>query len=93
MQLETNLEATGQVSRPARYCKMAPRPYFNEKGEVLSFEELMRLHEIDDRTFKSHAKAYEPTGGANGAYGGFIYALSAWAAAQTVQPALFIHVE
>lgn len=71
---------------------MAPLPYFNSKREVLPLTEYMQLRRLDDWTFESCAKAYEPTGGANGAYGGFIYALSAWAAAQTVKPGLFIHV-
>lgn len=70
---------------------MAPIPYFNSSGEVLPLSTLMRLHKIDDNNYKSHAKAYAPTGGANGAYGGYIYSLSAWAAAQTVNPGLLIH--
>ncbi|KXS96445.1 hypothetical protein AC578_3220 [Pseudocercospora eumusae] len=70
---------------------MIPRPYFNSKGEVLSLIDYMRLKKISDWSYESTTKAYEPTGGANGAYGGFIYALSAWAAAQTVQAGLIIH--
>lgn len=70
---------------------MTPKPYFNSKGEVLSLIGYMRLKKLSDWSFESTTKAYEPTGGANGAYGGFIYALSAWAAAQTVQPGLIIH--
>ncbi|KAF7191157.1 hypothetical protein HII31_07517 [Pseudocercospora fuligena] len=70
---------------------MTPKPYFNSKGEVLSLIDYMRLKKISDWAYESTTKAYEPTGGANGAYGGFIYALSAWAAAQTVQQGLVIH--
>ena len=70
---------------------MTPKPYFNSKGEVLSLIDYMRLKKISDWTYESTTRPYEPTGGANGAYGGFIYALSAWAAAQTVQPGLIIH--
>ncbi|KAF2103996.1 acyl-CoA thioesteras-like protein [Rhizodiscina lignyota] len=70
---------------------MAPRPYFNDKGEVLPLVELMKLEKIDDWTFRSCSKAYEPTGGGNGAYGGFIYSLSAWAAAQTVAEGQILH--
>lgn len=70
---------------------MTPKPYFNSKGEVLSLIDYMQLHKIDDWTYQSVTKAYEPTGGANGAYGGFIYALSAWACAQTTPPDLIIH--
>ncbi|KXT16706.1 hypothetical protein AC579_5261 [Pseudocercospora musae] len=70
---------------------MIPKPYFNSKGEVLSLIDYMRLKKISDWSYESTTKAYEPTGGANGAYGGFIYALSAWAAAQTVQAGLTIH--
>lgn len=71
---------------------MAPRHYFNEKGEVLPLVELMKLEKLDDWTFRSCSKAYAPTGGANGAYGGFVYSLAAWAAARTVAEGLILHV-
>ncbi|EME83673.1 uncharacterized protein MYCFIDRAFT_85508 [Pseudocercospora fijiensis CIRAD86] len=57
---------------------MTPKPYFNSKGEVLSLIDYMGVKRISDWTYESTTKAYEPTGGANGAYGGFFYALSAW---------------
>ena len=71
---------------------MAPRPYFTEKHEVLPFEKVIELEKIDDRTFRSITKAYSPTGGENGTYGGHVYAQSAWAAAQTVDEGFLIHV-
>ena len=71
---------------------MAPRPYFNENGEVLPLVELMKLERLDDWTFRSCSQAYAPTGGANGAYGGFVYSIAAWAAAHTVEEGLILHV-
>jgi hypothetical protein len=71
---------------------MAPTPYFNEKGEVIPFAELMRLEKIDENTFRSTVSAYAPTGGENGAYGGHVYAQSVWAAAQTVKEGFIVHV-
>lgn len=71
---------------------MAPKHYFNDKKEVVTFQELMSLERIDARTFRSRVKAYAPTGGENGAYGGHVYAQSAWAAAQTVPEGMIIHV-
>ena len=71
---------------------MVPRPYFNSHKEVLPLVELMKLERIDDWTFRSCSKAYAPTGGANGAYGGFVYSLAAWAAANTVEEGLILHV-
>ncbi|KAF2108053.1 acyl-CoA thioesteras-like protein [Lophiotrema nucula] len=70
---------------------MTPRPYFDEKGRVLPFDQLMQLEKIDDRTFRSVSKAYSPTGGENGTYGGHVYAQAAWAAAQTVDEGFLIH--
>jgi acyl-CoA thioesterase len=71
---------------------MAPRPYFDGNGRVLPFDKLMELETIDDRTFRSIVKAYSPTGGENGTYGGHVYAQAAWAAAQTVGDGFLIHV-
>jgi hypothetical protein len=71
--------------------KMAPLPYYNEKGEVIPFAELMRLEKIDERTFRSTVSAYAPTGGENGAYGGHVYSQSVWAAAQTVKEGFVVH--
>lgn len=52
----------------------------------------MRLEKIDATTFRSTAKAYGPTGGENGAYGGHVFAQSVWAAAQTVKEGFVVHV-
>jgi len=52
----------------------------------------MELEKIDDRTFRSVTKAYAPTGGENGTYGGHVYAQAMWAAAQTVGEVYLIHV-
>jgi acyl-CoA thioesterase len=71
---------------------MVPKPYYNADREVVTFAELMSLEKIDARTFRSRVKAYAPTGGENGAYGGHVYAQSAWAAAQTVPEGMIIHV-
>jgi len=71
---------------------MKPRPYFDDKHHVLSFDKIMELEKIDDRTFRSIVRAYSPTGGENGTYGGHVYAQAAWAAAQTVEPGFLIHV-
>ncbi|KAF2417416.1 acyl-CoA thioesteras-like protein [Tothia fuscella] len=70
---------------------MVPTPYYNEKGEVVPFAKLMKLEKIDENTFRSTVSAYGPTGGENGAYGGHVYAQSAWAAAQTVKEGFVIH--
>jgi acyl-CoA thioesterase II len=70
---------------------MAPQPYFNARGEVVPFAELMRLEKIDENTFRSTVSAYAPTGGENGAYGGHVYSQSVWAAAQTVKEGFVVH--
>lgn len=59
---------------------------------MVSFEELMKLEKIDDHTFRSVTRAYAPTGGQNGTYGGHVYAQAAWAAAQTVEDGFLLHV-
>jgi hypothetical protein len=71
---------------------MKPRPYFDNKHHVLPFDKIMELEKIDDRTFRSIVRAYSPTGGENGTYGGHVYAQAAWAAAQTVEAGFLIHV-
>ncbi|KAF2660974.1 acyl-CoA thioesteras-like protein [Lophiostoma macrostomum CBS 122681] len=70
---------------------MPPRPYFDDQHHVLPFDKVMELENIDDRTFRSVVKAYSPTGGENGTYGGHVYAQAAWAAAQTVDEGFLIH--
>lgn len=71
---------------------MAPRPYYDEQGRVLPFDQVIQLEKIDDGTFRSVTKAYAPTGGENGTYGGHVFAQAAWAAAQTVDDGFLIHV-
>lgn len=71
---------------------MAPRPYYDDQGRALPFDQVMQLEKIDDRTFRSVTKAYSPTGGENGTYGGHVYAQAVWAAAQTVDEGFLIHV-
>ncbi|ORY19057.1 thioesterase-like superfamily-domain-containing protein [Clohesyomyces aquaticus] len=70
---------------------MTPIPYFDERRRVLPFDKLMQLEKVDDRTFRSIVRAYSPTGGENGTYGGHVYAQAAWAAAQTVPEGFLIH--
>ncbi|KAF2793196.1 acyl-CoA thioesteras-like protein [Melanomma pulvis-pyrius CBS 109.77] len=70
---------------------MTPRPYFNDKHHVLPFDQVMSLEKIDDQSFRSIVRAYSPTGGQNGTYGGHVYAQAAWAAAQTVDAGFLIH--
>jgi acyl-CoA thioesterase len=71
---------------------MAPRPYFDAQHRVLPFNQIMQLEKINDRTFRSVTRAYSPTGGENGIFGGHVYAQAAWAAAQTVDQDFLIHV-
>ncbi|KAF2010097.1 acyl-CoA thioesteras-like protein [Aaosphaeria arxii CBS 175.79] len=70
---------------------MTPKPYFDENHHVLPFDKVMELEKIDDRTFRSIVKAYSPTGGENGTYGGHVYAQAAWAAAQTISEGFLLH--
>ena len=60
--------------------------------EVGETEIDIELEKIDAWTFRSIAKAYSPTGGENGTYGGHVFAQAAWAAAQTVDEGFLIHV-
>jgi hypothetical protein len=71
---------------------MVVRPYFNKQKQVLPFDKVIELEKIDDWTFRSIVKAYSPTGGENGTYGGHVFAQAAWAAAQTVEKGYLIHV-
>lgn len=71
---------------------MVVRPYFTEDKKVLPFDKVIELERIDDWTFRSIVKAYSPTGGENGTYGGHVFAQAAWAAAQTVDEGFLIHV-
>ena len=71
---------------------MTPRPYFDDNRHVLPFDKVIELEKIDDRTFRSITKAYSPTDGENGTYGGHVYAQAAWAAAQTVNEGFLMHV-
>jgi len=71
---------------------MVVRPYFTEQKQVLPFDKVIELEKIDDWTFRSIVKAYSPTGGENGTYGGHVFAQAAWAAAQTVDEGFLIHV-
>jgi hypothetical protein len=71
---------------------MVVRPYFTSDKAVLPFDKVIELETIDAWTFRSIVKAYSPTGGENGTYGGHVFAQAAWAAAQTVAEGLLIHV-
>ena len=71
---------------------MVVRPYFTHGRAVLPFDKVMELEKIDAWTFRSIVKAYSPTGGENGTYGGHVFAQAAWAAAQTIDKGLMIHV-
>ena len=71
---------------------MVVRPYFTPNKAVLPFDKLIELETIDAVTFRSVVKAYSPTRGENGTYGGHVFAQAAWVAAQTVTEGLLIHV-
>lgn len=71
---------------------MVVRPYFTADKAVLPFDKVIELETIDAWLFRSKVKAYSPTGGENGTYGGHVFAQAAWAAAQTVAEGLLIHV-
>ncbi|KAJ8118080.1 hypothetical protein OPT61_g852 [Boeremia exigua] len=70
---------------------MVPHPYFTPYKAVLPFDKVIELETIDAWTFRSVVKAYSPTGGENGTYGGHVFAQAAWAAAQTIDEGLLIH--
>jgi acyl-CoA thioesterase len=71
---------------------MVVRPYFTADKAVLPFDKIIELETIDAWLFRSKVKAYSPTGGENGTYGGHVFAQAAWAAARTVAEGLLIHV-
>lgn len=70
---------------------MVVRPYYTKQKQVLPFDKVIELERIDNWTFRSIVKAYSPTGGENGTYGGHVFAQAAWAAAQTVDEGFVIH--
>ncbi|OAL54522.1 Thioesterase/thiol ester dehydrase-isomerase [Pyrenochaeta sp. DS3sAY3a] len=70
---------------------MVVRPYFTADKHVLPFDKVIELERIDNTTFRSIVKAYSPTGGENGTYGGHVFAQAAWAATQTVKEGFLIH--
>lgn len=71
---------------------MVVRPYFTSDKAVLPFDKVIELEKIDAWTFCSIVKPYSPTEGENGTYGGHVFAQAAWAAAQTIDEGLLIHV-
>lgn len=71
---------------------MGPIPYFNDKKEVVSWQELMSLDDLGNDKYQSRVQPYRASLGGNGAFGGHVYAQSVWAAAQTVEPGFLIHV-
>lgn len=66
-------------------------PYFTPDKHVLPFDKIMELERIDDWTFRSVVKAWSPTDGQNGTYGGHVFAQAAWAAAQTIPEGYMIN--
>ncbi|UPX18633.1 uncharacterized protein EKO05_0008926 [Ascochyta rabiei] len=70
---------------------MVVRPYFTPQKAVLPFDKVLELETIDAWTYRSIVKAYSPTSGENGTYGGHVFAQAAWAAAQTVSKGFLIH--
>lgn len=60
-------------------------------GELRTLIELMALEAIDSDTFQSKSPSYCP-GGYGAAYGGHVFAQSAWAASQTVSDGMVLHV-
>lgn len=70
-----------------------PPPH--DGNEYTHFEELMRLHTIDENTFQSIALPFSPGGQLRAAnpraYGGHVYAQAAWACCQTVNPGFLLY--
>lgn len=67
----------------------------SEDGRPVSFETLMELERINNFTFRSRTKAFEPGGdplNKKRAYGGHVYAQAVLAAAQTVPDGFVISV-
>lgn len=74
---------------------MRLRPCTTAEGAPVSFETLMELERINDSTYRSMTKAFEPRGDPltkSRAYGGHVYAQAVWAAAQTVPQGFVISV-
>lgn len=73
---------------------MRLRPCSDDDGPV-SFETLMAVERINDSTYRSLTKAFEPGSPSRDpvqrrrAYGGHVYAQAVWAASHTV-PAGFV---
>jgi hypothetical protein len=91
-QQDQHVTRTSFLTLIVKLCRMVVRPYFTPDKAVLPFDKLIELETIDAVTFRSVVKAYSPTGGENGTYGGHVFAQAAWAAAQTVAEGLLIHV-
>ena len=68
----------------------------DDGNQYLPFEDLIKLEKIDEVTYRSITLPYSPGGqlpnAVPRAYGGHVYAQSAWAACQTVNKGLLIYV-
>jgi len=64
--------------------------------ECIPFSDLMTLENVtpdsNDAVASFMGKHKSPNLGAGGGYGGFVFAQSAWAAAQTVERDMIVHV-
>lgn len=70
-----------------------PPPH--DGNEYLHFEDMIRVEKVDSMTYKSIALPYSPGGQVNDvrrAFGGHVYAQSAWAACQTVDDGYLLYV-
>lgn len=56
----------------------------------LTFQEIMAVESVGEDRYMSLCPAWAPNGRA--AYGGIVYAQATWAAAQTVEEGLIVHV-
>ena len=61
---------------------------------AVSFMELMKLETINDRTFRSATRAFQPGGKLHTSrtFGGHVYAQAVLAAARTVKQGFLVHV-
>ncbi|TKA23513.1 hypothetical protein B0A50_07091 [Salinomyces thailandicus] len=59
----------------------------------LPFVDLVKLEQVDERTYRSIAPPFSPGGDIGGgrAYGGHVYMQAAWAACHTVAPGFLLH--
>ena len=68
----------------------------DDGNEYLPFEDLIKLEKLDDTTYRSIALPFSPGGQLRAAlpraYGGHVYAQSAWAACQTVDLGFQLYV-